>query len=367
MNKKPVILTSIATLAVLGVLGGLKYRGIQQQMAAHAAMVPKPSIVSVATVAAQDWPNSLVAVGSLASSQGITVKTELEGLVRSIEIASGAEVQAGTLLVRVDTSSEEAQLAGLEAQAKLAGINLKRAQELRLSNANTASDLDAAVATAAQAQASVQAMQVTISKKQIRAPFAGRLGVVKVHLGQFLAKGDAVVALESIQPIHADFSLPQQDLPLVQVGQLVQLKVDAFPDRVFEARVSVISPRVDDATRMLDLRATLGNEEALLRPGMFARVEVVRPVTKGCVVVPATAVSVNPYGSTVYVVEGGRATQRFITTGASRGDLIQVLSGLKAGDVVVTSGQLKLRNGSAVEVDNSMAPDANPAPTPVES
>lgn len=367
MNKKPVIITSLVALAAVGTIGFFKYKSIQAEIALHENMVMSASTVSAAAAVEQSWPNSIVAVGSLASFQGITVKTELDGLVSEVLAVSGSLVAKGDLLVRLDTASEEAQLAGLEAQAKLADLTLVRARELRASGTNTAADFDAAEAGAAQAHAAVESLKVTISKKQIRAPFAGRLGITKVYAGQVLSKGDSLVELECVDPIHADFSLPQQELARVKLGQKVQLQLDVYPGRVFEAEVTAISPRVTDATRMIDLRASLPNKDEALRAGMYARVEVSLPATPHAMVLPASAVVHNPYGETVYVIEQGIARQRFIKTGAMRGDLIQVLSGLKVGDQVVTSGQLKLRNGSPVKVDNSAAPEANPAPKPVES
>jgi membrane fusion protein (multidrug efflux system) len=267
----------------------------------------------------------------------------------------------------LDTASEEAQLSGLEAQAKLSEINLTRARDLRNNGTNTPSDLDAAEAASTQAKAAVTQLRVTLAKKRIVAAFAGRLGIVKVYPGQFLSKGDSLVVLESIDPIHVDFSLPQQELSRLAVDQEVQLKVDAYPGRVFAAKITAISPRVSDATRNLDVRATLANTDEALRPGMYARVEVVLPPTENALVLPGAAVVHNPYGETVYVIENGLAKQRFIKTGPQRGDLIMVTDGLKAGDQVVTAGQIKLRNGSAVRIDNSAAPEANPAPKPNES
>jgi len=367
MNAKPLILTSVAAILVVSAVAGLKIRSNKQQAAAQASMVMPPATVSSATAEKQVWPNAIVAVASLTSSQGITVKTELDGIVAEIAARSGAAVAAGELLVRLDTSAEEAQLSGLEAGATLAELTLKRARELRSTGTNTPADLDAAEASATQAQSAVNALKVTIAKKHIRAPFSGRLGIVKVYAGQFLSKGDSLVALESLDPIHADFSLPQQELSRVKEGQPVRLHLDVWAGRDFAATITAISPRVADGTRMVDLRATLPNPDGALRPGMYANLEVALPATPDAVVIPATAVVRNPYGETVYVIENNIATQRFIKTAASRGDLVLVASGLKAGDIVVTSGQLKLRNGSPVKVDNTATPHANPAPKPAES
>ncbi len=364
---KRTVLTAVVALAVLGAIFGYKFLAIRKSMAAHAAMVMPPATVSAATATVQTWPNTLEAVGTLTSHQGVTVKTELEGLVRTVVARSGATVAPGDALVVLDTASEQAQLRGLEAQARLAEINLERARELRANNTNTPNELDAAEAASAQARAAVDQLAVTIAKKHIAAPFAGRLGIVKVYPGQFLSKGDALVALEAIDPIHVDFSLPQQELGRLAVGQPVALRVDAHPDRTFTATIAAISPRIDDATRSIDIRATLANTDEALRPGMYARLEVMLPPTERALVLPSTAIVRNPYGETVFVIEHGTVQQRFVKTGPQRGDLVLILSGIEPGTQVVTSGQIKLRNGSPVRIDNSAAPDANPAPTPVES
>lgn len=364
---KRTLLTAVVALAVLGAIFGYKFLAIRKAMAAHAAMVMPPATVSAATATVQTWPNTIEAVGTLTSYQGITVKTELDGLVRAVVARSGATVTAGEALVVLDTASEEAQLRGLEAQSRLAEINLVRARELRANNTNTPNELDAAEAASAQARAAVDQLAVTIAKKHIAAPFAGRLGIVKVYPGQFLSKGDALVALEAVDPIHIDFSLPQQELGRLAVGQPVALRVDAHPDRTFNATIAAISPRIDDATRSIDIRATLANADEALRPGMYARLEVLLPATERALVLPSTAIVRNPYGETVFVIENGTVQQRFVKTGPQRGDLVLILSGIEPGTQVVTSGQIKLRNGSPVRIDNSAAPDANPAPTPVES
>ena len=364
---KRIVLTALIALAIFGAIFGYKFYGMRKMQAAMAGMKALPVTVSAASVQKQTWPNTLAAVGSLASYRGITAKTELEGPVSEVVAQSGAVVAQGDLLVVLDTASELAQLSGLEAQAKLSEINLTRALELRTNGTNTPSDLDAAEAASTQSKAAVTQLRVTLAKKHIVAPFAGRLGIVKVYPGEFLSKGDPLVVLESIDPIHVDFSLPQQELSRLAVDQAVQLKVDAYPGRVFEAKITAISPRVSDATRNLDVRATLTNSDEALRPGMYARVEVVLPATENALVLPGSAVVHNPYGETVYVIENGVAKQRFIKTGPSRGDLILIVDGLNVGEQVVTAGQIKLRNGSAVRVDNTAAPESNPAPKPNES
>jgi len=365
--KIRVATTVLIALAVFGAIFGYKFYMIGRMRAAQMAMVRPPATVSAAPVQEQTWPNSLNAVATLASYRGVTVKAEIEGTVRRIAFESGATVAAGAPLVDLDDSVEAASLPGLEAQAKLAAANLERARDLRANNTNTPVDLDAAEATAAQTQSAVAQLRATIAKKHITAPFAGRLGIALIYPGQFLGKADPVVRLETLDPVYVDFSLPQQDLSRVAVGQAVRVRIDAFPGRVFDAAIVAIAPRVTDATRNLDLRAAMANPGEILRPGMFAHAAVVLPPTEHALVLPATAVVHNPYGETVYVIEQGVAHQRFITTGPQQGDLILVRDGLHAGESVVTSGQIKLHNGSAVRIDNSLAPEAKASPTPPES
>lgn len=365
--KKRLGITALVALAVFGAIFGYKFLTIRKMMAAMAGQKPPAVTVSASPVAEETWPNTIHAVGGLKSFRGITVKTELEGLVREITAVSGRTVDQGAVLVQLDTTVEEAQLSGLEAQARLAEINVGRARELRANGTNTQTELDTAETALQQTRSAVAQLKATIAKKRIVAPFSGRLGIVQVYPGQFLSKGDAVVVLESIDPIHVDFSLPQQEIARVAVDQEVRLTVDTYPGRTFTGKISALSPRVDDATRTIDTRATLPNDGEALRPGMFARIEIVLPAKERALVIPSAAIVYNPYGETVYVLTNNVAEQRFIKTGASRGDLTQVREGLKAGDLIVTSGQVKLRNGATVRVDNSAAPEANPAPKPNES
>jgi membrane fusion protein (multidrug efflux system) len=364
--KTRIILTLIVAVAVFGVIFGYKYLAIRRGMAAQAAMVRPPTTVSATPARENSWPNTLTAVGTLASYRGIMVKTELEGVIRHIAFESGATVAGGDLLVELDPTVEVAQLAGLEAQEKLAVANHERAQDLRANGSNTAADLDAAEAALQLTRSAVDQLRATIAKKRIVAPFAGRLGIALVYPGQFLGKAESIVQLETMDPVYADFTLPQQDIGRVAAGQQVQVSVDAFPGRVFEGTITAIAPRVSEATRSISLRATVANRDEVLRPGMFGHVEIVLPATERAIVLPTAAIVYNPYGNFVYVVEDNVARQRFIQTGAQRGNLIVVLSGLKPGEPVVTSGQIKLRNGSPVRIDNTVTPSADPAPKPSE-
>lgn len=364
--KTRILPTLIIAVVVFGAIFGYKYLAFRRGMAAQAGQVRPPTTVSAAPAQEETWPNTLNAIGSIASFRGIMVKNEIEGAVRHIAFTSGAYVEAGAPLVDLDDSIEAASLPGLEAQAKLAATNLARARELRAADTNALADLDAAEAVAASTQSAVASLRATLAKKHIVAPFAGRLGIARIYPGQFLGKAEAIVQLETLDPVYVDFSLPQQSIAQVAVGQAVHVRVDAFPGRVFAGTIAAISPRVEDSTRSLSLRATVPNADEALRPGMFGRVEVVLPGTAQSVVLPTTAVVYNPYGNFVYVIDGGVAQQRFVQTGPQRGNVIAILSGLKPGEEVVTSGQIKLRNGTPVRVDNTAAPSADPAPTPSE-
>ena len=365
--KKTLILTLVVALAVLGAVFGAKYLSIRKAVAARGQMSMPPVTVAAATPLRQAWNTTLTAVASLESKLGVVVKTEVEGLVRRVAFTSGAGVSAGTLLVELDTSREEAQLKGLLAATRLAELSLQRTRELRQNQTNSPADLDAAEAAHAQAAASVEQVRVAITKKNIVAPFAGRLGITQVMPGQYLRAGDALVQLEALDPIYADFGLPQQAVAVARPGLAVQLTVDAFGRRAFPGTIEAINPRISDDTRNLRLRAVLANPDGTLRPGMFGRVEVHLPESREVLVLPATSIVHNPYGDSVFVIENGTAKQKIVQTGAMRGDLIAITGGIQATEQVVIAGQLKLRNGVPVRVDNTVAPDANPAPTPPES
>ena len=371
MNKR-IVLTVLVALVVFAAIFGTKHLQNQKAQAAMAARKPVPAAVVTAQAVAEKWRTTVHAVGALESFQGIVIRSEIEGRVLRVAFESGARIQAGEPLVEMDVSSETALLTSNEASAKLAALNLDRARGLRESNANTAADLDAAVATAAEATAAIESTKATLAKKRIVAPFSGRLGLRRVNVGQFLNKGDEVVTLEATDPIYADFSVPQQEVSNLKPGQTVIVTTDAFPNREFAGKLEAIDPRVSEATRALRVRATLANPDETLKPGMFARVEVQLPDERDVIVVPATAIVYSPYGDSVYVVAKDDkgvlvAQQRFVQIGPKRGDQVSLLTGVKAGDEVVSAGQNKLRPGSAVTINNSVTPGNDPAPKPSES
>lgn len=374
--KTRIVLIVLVALAVLGGIFGYKYHKLGQQKAAMAAR-PAP-VVTVTAIEAkpETWRSSLTAVGSLESYQGIVLKTEIEGRVQRIAFESGAVVKAGDALVELDAASEEAQLKSLEARGKLAEITLARAKDLRANGTNAQADLDSAEASSLEAVAAVEELKATLAKKRIVAPFAGRLGIRQVNPGQFLNKGDALVVLEAVNPIYADFGLPQQDIAHIQPGLDVRVTIDAFPGRDFKGKIEAINPRISGDTRNVRVRAVLANPDELLRPGMFGRVEVLLPEEQQVLVLPATAVVYSPYGDSVYVIKDEKAAdgsvkrtvdQQFVQVGPRRGDQVSILKGLNAGDQVVSTGQNKLRKGAAVKVDNSIIPSNSATPKPAES
>jgi membrane fusion protein (multidrug efflux system) len=318
----------------------------------------------------------LPAVGSVTPAQGVVVAPEIGGTVAEIAFESGASVNKGDLLVRLDTSSEEAQLRAAEATAQLAKANLDRARELRQSNTNSPAELDAADAQAKQAQAQADSIRAIIAKKTIRAPFTGSLGLRLVNLGQVVKEGEPISTLQTLDPIYVNFSVPQQQLALLTVGSAVNARSDAAPGQTFSGQINAISPEVDQATRNVRVQATLSNAGGKLRGGMFAGVEIVLPTASRVLAIPATAVLYAPYGDSVFVLDekkdatgkpGKVLRQQFVRLGETRGDFVSVVDGLKAGETVVTSGVFKLRSGMPVVVDNTLAPDSQLAPQPKNS
>lgn len=373
--KYKVLLSIIIVLAVLGGLGAVKFMQIRAMIAAGKAFKEPPETVSSVEVQRAQWPETIKAVGSITPVQGVNVTAEIAGTVVAIAFESGALVKQGDLLVKLDTSSEEAQLRALDAQTELARLNAKRIRDLRAEKAVSQSELDSAEATLAQFQGNADAIRATIAKKTIRAPFAGRLGIRQVNVGEFVDAGRTViVSLQALDRVYADFSLPQQELSRINEGLGVRLTTDAYPDRQFHGKLTSLNPDLDVTTRSVRVQATLDNPGELLRPGMFARVEVLLPDHQDVLVIPATAVFSAPYGNLVYVIHDSTnapnelvVQQQFIRTGRRQGDFVSVQSGLKAGDRIVSVGMFKLRNGKNVVINNEIVPDAKLAPKPSNS
>ena len=374
---KRIIIAIAIVLAVVGSLGGIKALQFKTLSASGKAFTPPPETVSSALVREEKWQSTLTAIGSVVAVRGVTIAPEIPGTVREIAFESGAVAAKGDLLVRMDTSSEEAQLRSLEAQVQWAKVSLDRQSSLRTNQLVSQSDADSAEAAWKQAVANADGVRATIEKKTLRAPFAGQLGLCQVNLGQYLDAGKPVVSLQSLSPVFADFSLPQQDLGKLKTGMTVHLTTDTYPGRRFAGTLLAINPDLDPATRSVALRAAFENADQALRPGMYARVEVLLPEEQPVLVIPATSVLSAPYGDSVYVLEPQTRTnggtpglvvrQQFVRTGRARGDFITVESGLKPGERIVSAGAFKLRNGMPVRENNELAPKLEETPRPPEA
>jgi membrane fusion protein (multidrug efflux system) len=372
--KKRIFLALVGLLAVIGVLAGIKVLQIRKMIAQGAQFVPPPTTVNATAVRAETWESLLAAVGSLTAVQGVTVAAEHPGKVVKVYFAPGTRVNRGDLLLQQDVSTELAQLPGAEAGVVLARANLERARNLLAQKFVSQAEYDAAVANTRQAEAAADSIRAAIAKKTIRAPFAGRLGIRLVNLGQILREGDAIVSLQDLDPIFVEFLLPQQQLRLIRPGLPVRVTSDALPGATMTGKITAINPEIDAATRNIRVQATLPNPEERLRPGMFVKVALVLPVPEPVLVIPATAVLYATYSNSVFVVTDqkdeatGKTTQvlrqQIVQLGGQRGDFVAVSSGLQVGETVVTTGVFKLRNGQPVVVDNTLAPEFKLAPQP---
>ncbi len=375
MTKRMVIMLVAVGLVFGGIFG---FQLVKTQMIKKYLAANKAPPVTVTTTKAdfQEWQPQLAAVGSLRARRGVDVTTEIAGLVRSLHFKSSEEVKAGQVLVQLNADSDLAQLQSLQAAADLAATTYQRDKAQYAVQAVSQATLDSDAADLKSKRAQVAEQAAMVEKKTIRAPFAGRLGITMVNPGQYLNPGDKIVTLQQIDPIYVDFSLPQQELSRIAIGQEVTAVADTYPGRSFKGKISAIDPKVDPNTRNVQVEALLDNPKRELLPGMYASVNVEDGGIQHYLTLPQTAVQFNPYGATVYIVQeanqgpNGKPTltakQTFINTGETRGDQVAILSGVKAGDTVVTSGQLKLRNGAEVVVNNTVRPSDDAAPRPVD-
>lgn len=364
--KLRLFLTLLGLAIVFGGVFGYK-AFVSMKIEEAMASQPEPTeTVSTTTAEAEDWQPQIKAVGELSAVQGIGVAPEIGGRVTEVAVESGQEVAEGDVLFRLDDAADRAELRGLEAEARLAEIERDRQLRLRQRDANSQSDVDQAESRLDQARSQAAAQREQVEKKTLRAPFDGRVGIVSIDRGELVDAGQQLVGLQAIAPIHVDFSVPQRRIDDVEVGNTVVVEVDSSSDREFFGTVMAISPEVDDRSRSASIRARLSNDEGRLRPGMFASVAVNLPVQSDVVTLPQTAITYNPYGDFVYVVteeeddEGEAVTrveQRFVRTGQRRGDQVAVREGVEAGEEVVTSGQMKLRDGARIEINNDIQPD----------
>jgi membrane fusion protein, multidrug efflux system len=374
---KKIIITVVGLLVVVGILGGIKGLQIEKMIAQGKQFSPPPEPVTTAVARKETWESLLTAVGSLEAVQGVIVTAELSGKVERIGFEPGTKVKTGELLVQQDISAENAQLRAAEANLTLAKIDLERKSKLLAQKTISRSEYDNAEAVFKEAAAQADTIRAAIKKKTIRAPFAGRLGIRLVNMGQVLKEGDPIVSLQLIDPIFVNFSLPQQQLAQVESGLTVQVTTDALPGQVVDGKITAINPQVDTATRNIQMQATVGNPEERLRPGMFVNVAVVLPARKDVLAIPATAVLYAPYSDSVFVVEekkeeingqpGQIVRQKFVRLGEKKGDYVAIVSGLEEGDTVVSTGVFKLRNGQSVVVDNAVTPEFKLNPEPEES
>jgi membrane fusion protein (multidrug efflux system) len=374
---KRIAITVTGLIVVVGVLAGIKALQIRALIASGADFTVPAETISATEVKQETWESLVPAVGSISAVQGVELRAELAGTVREIAFASGGTAAEGQVLVRLDTTFEAAQLRAAEAQAELARLNLERAHGLHDQGVIAQADFDASQAAFLQTGGQVDVIRATIAKKTIRAPFSGRLGIRSVNLGQYVHDGDAIVSLHSLDPVYVDFNVTEQQLVHVQRAMAVRVTTDATPGKTFEGKVTALNPQVDASTRNIKIQATVANPQDELRPGMFARVTLVLPETQPILVIPSTAVLHAPYGDSVFVVadvkddkSGKTVKQVQMTTvrlGETRGDFVAVTTGLKAGQLIASSGVFKLRNGAAVAIDNSLAPDAQTAPRPPNS
>ncbi|MEW6336274.1 MAG: efflux RND transporter periplasmic adaptor subunit [Acidobacteriota bacterium] len=362
--------------AFLATIGTVKYRQIREAIAQGASFQLPPAAVTTITARREAWPARLDAIGSVTAVHGVMVSADLPGIVEQIAFDSGTAARKGDLLVRLDTSQEEAQLAAALAQENLARLNLERMRGLREKGVTSQAELDRFSAEQQQASARVGEIRAAIERKTIRAPFSGLAGIRKVNLGQYLNSGDAIVPLQSLDPIYVTFSLPQQEALKARLGARVAVSAQGLGEEPFGGEVTAVDSVVDEATRNIQVQATLANPEQRLRPGMFVEVAITLGEDRSLVTLPASAVSFAPYGDSVFVVEemrnGAGATylgvrQQFVTLGGSRGDQIAVLTGVGEGEQVVSAGAFKLRNGAAVLVNNEVQPGNEAAPRPENS
>ncbi|MEO8188899.1 MAG: efflux RND transporter periplasmic adaptor subunit [Acidobacteriota bacterium] len=375
MKRRMIVMLVIAA-AFIATIAAIKTRQIQGAIKAGASFQPPPESVTTIVARQEKWPTTWASIGSVAAVHGVTVSADLPGIVEKILFESGQTVSAGAVLVRLDTRQEQAQLAAADAGRNLSDLNLKRAKGLVEQGISAQADLDRLAAEQQQAAARTGEIRATISRKTIRAPFSGVLGIRQVNLGQYLEGGAPVVPLQAIRPVFVNFSVPQQEVSAVKVGSRLHVTAEGAGNVAADGRVTAIDAVVNEATRNIQVQATFDNTDAKLRPGMFVKTSLGLGSADPAITLPTSAIKYAPYGDSVFVVEdvtGPKGQkylgvrQQFVKLGNSRGDQVAVLSGIKAGETVVTSGVFKLRTGAAVNVNNKVQPGNNPAPKPEDS
>ncbi len=375
MIKRMLLMLGVVVV-VLSALGFVKFKQIQTGMAMAASFQPPPEAVTTIVAKQAEWPSSTTVIGTMQAVQGVVVSADLPGTVERINFDSGRAVREGEVLVELDTKQERAQLHALEAQRDLARVNFKRMETLAKEGVISRMDYDKATAEQRQTDAQVAEIHAAIQRKTIRAPFSGILGIRKVNLGQYLAAGAPVVPLQSLNPIYVNLGIPQQLTGQVQVGRKLRVTTKELSGQEFVGRVTAIDSVVDEATRNVQVQATLSNPQGKLRPGMFVEVDLSLGGSRTVITLPASAISYAPYGDSVFVLTDMKdqkgntyrgVRQQFVKVDGSRGDQVAIVSGIKPGEEVVSSGVFKLRNGAAVQVNNKVTPENNPAPKPADS
>ncbi len=373
--KKRMILMLAAIGVFLTAIGAVKFGQVKKGVAQNAAFQPPPEAVTTIVAKNEEWPSTLSAIGTVVAVQGVTVSADLPGIVEKIAFESGRAVREGDLLVQLDTKQERAQLAAAQAQGELARLSLDRMTGLRQQGIAAQADWDRADAEKKQAEARIGEIRAAIERKTIRAPFSGVLGIRQVNLGQYLTAGSPVAPLQSLQPIYVNFSVPQQELGRVRVGGEVRVASERA-SAAAAGKITAVDTVIDPATRNVQVQAKFANADGKLRPGMFVEATMALGSADTVVTLPASAINHAPYGDSVFVVADLKSPQgasyrgvrqQFVRLGGGRGDQVAVISGVKAGEEVVTSGVFKLRNGAAVEVNNTTQPGNNPAPKPEDS
>lgn len=373
---KRMILMLVVLLAVLGGLGFVKFKQVEAAIAQGASFQLPPTAVTTVVAQKETWPSTLTVIGTAAAIQGVTVGADLPGTIDKIHFESGQWVHEGDILVELDIRQERAQLANLEAQRDLARINYDRAQELVKAGVISRSDYDNAAAQQKATEAQVGDIKAAIARKTIRAPFTGLLGIRQVSLGQYLAAGQAIVSLQSLNPIYVNFGVPQQDTAKLVPGHVLRVTNTDLPGMAFSGRITALDSVINEQTRNIQVQAILTNKENKLRPGMFVQVELPLGQPRQVVPLPASAINYAPYGDSVYVVTEMKdakgntyrgVRQQVIKIEGSRGDQVAVVSGINSGDEVVSSGVFRLRNGAPVLVNNTVKPENSPSPKPQDS
>ncbi|MDB6092425.1 MAG: hypothetical protein JWN85_5209 [Gammaproteobacteria bacterium] len=370
--RRRLIIVLVSAGVLLAALVGFnlfKAHMIKQFMAKNAA---PPQTVTTMRVGFTDWQPEILSVGSMRAVHGVDITTEIAGLVRNLKFQSGADARSGAVLVELNADSDIAQLHALEAAAELSQTTYARDKVQYEAQAISQAQLDTDAADLKNRRAQAQAQAALVAKKTLRAPFDGRLGITTVNPGQYLNPGDKVVTLQSIDPIYVDFRLPQQVLARVSVGQALHVTTDTFPGQIFDGKITAMDPRIDIATRNVQVEAAVNNSARHLLPGMFGRVAVQAGEVQHYLTLPQTAITYNPYGATVFLAQKAPdgsliAQQIFVTVAATRGDQAGIVSGIKEGDTVVTSGGLKLKNGTPLAVENKVQPKNDPNPSPQEN